>query len=72
MRISRRDLLAGGVAVSAGLLGACGDSSTSHRTTPATMPGSDLGAVEHIVFIMQENRSFDSYFGTYPGANGSR
>ncbi len=70
MRISRRELLAGGVAVSAGLLGACGDSSTSHRTTPATKPGSDLGAVEHIVFIMQENRSFDHYFGTYPGVRG--
>ncbi|MCW3027895.1 MAG: hypothetical protein JWN81_1106 [Solirubrobacterales bacterium] len=26
--------------------------------------------IQHIVMIMQENRSFDSYFGTYPGANG--
>ena len=26
--------------------------------------------LKHIVVIMQENRSFDSYFGTYPGANG--
>jgi phospholipase C len=26
--------------------------------------------IRHIVVIMQENRSFDSYFGTYPGANG--
>jgi len=26
--------------------------------------------IEHIVVIMQENRSFDNYFGTYPGANG--
>jgi phospholipase C len=23
-----------------------------------------------VIIIMQENRSFDSYFGTYPGANG--
>ena len=29
-----------------------------------------LGKIKHFVFIMQENRSFDSYFGTYPGANG--
>ena len=29
-----------------------------------------LEKIEHFVFIMQENRSFDSYFGTYPGANG--
>jgi phospholipase C len=26
--------------------------------------------IRHVVIIMQENRSFDSYFGTYPGANG--
>jgi phospholipase C len=26
--------------------------------------------IKHIVIIMQENRSFDEYFGTYPGANG--
>ena len=26
--------------------------------------------IAHVVVIMQENRSFDSYFGTYPGADG--
>src|SRR4029450_11549060 len=26
--------------------------------------------IRHVVVIMQENRSFDSYFGTYPGAGG--
>src|SRR5438105_7046285 len=26
--------------------------------------------IHHVVVIMQENRSFDSYFGTYPGADG--
>jgi phospholipase C len=26
--------------------------------------------IRHIIIIMQENRSFDSYFGTYPGADG--
>jgi phospholipase C len=26
--------------------------------------------IQHVVMIMQENRSFDSYFGTYPGARG--
>lgn len=29
-----------------------------------------LEKIEHIVMIMQENRSFDHYFGTYPGADG--
>jgi phospholipase C len=26
--------------------------------------------LKHLIFIMQENRSFDSYFGTFPGADG--
>jgi phospholipase C len=26
--------------------------------------------IQHFIFIIQENHSFDSYFGTYPGANG--
>ena len=26
--------------------------------------------IQHIIIIMQENRSFDSYFGTFPGADG--
>ena len=28
--------------------------------------------IEHIIFIIQENHSFDNYFGTYPGATGLR
>jgi len=32
----------------------------------ATAPaGSDIGALEHIVFLMMENRSYDHYFGSY-------
>jgi len=26
--------------------------------------------IQHIIFIIQENHSYDNYFGTYPGANG--
>jgi phospholipase C len=26
--------------------------------------------IKHFIFIIQENHSFDSYFGTFPGANG--
>ena len=28
--------------------------------------------IQHVIVIMQENRSFDSYFGTYPGRTASR
>ncbi|HEV2403193.1 MAG TPA: alkaline phosphatase family protein [Candidatus Saccharimonadales bacterium] len=31
---------------------------------------SGIHKIKHIVIIMQENRSFDSYFGTFPGADG--
>jgi len=35
-------------------------------------PGSaSFGKIEHVVFIVKENRSFDNYFGTFPGANGA-
>jgi phospholipase C len=27
--------------------------------------------IQHIVFIIKENRSFDNYFGTFPGADGA-
>jgi phospholipase C len=32
--------------------------------------GNDIHKIQHVVVIMQENRSFDSYFGTYPGVDG--
>jgi phospholipase C len=31
---------------------------------------SGIQTIQHVVIIMQENRSFDHYFGTYPGADG--
>jgi phospholipase C len=67
----RRIFLGGALATGAGLLAAaCGSSPTvSHATTTAPA-GSDLGAIEHVVFLMQENRSFDHYFGTYKGVRG--
>src|SRR5436309_14753311 len=32
------------------------------------VPG--MHKLKHVVIVMQENRSFDSYFGTFPGADG--
>ena len=42
--------------------------STSSQQLAASSPAS--GFIQHIVIIMQENRTFDHYFGTYPGAHG--
>ena len=39
---------------------------------PVTVtPSSPTGQIKHIVFFIKENRTFDDYFGTYPGANGA-
>src|SRR5579859_1987057 len=47
------------------ILGIGGLASTAHATT---LRG--IHKIRHVVIIMQENRSFDSYFGTFPGADG--
>jgi phospholipase C len=67
--ISRRSFLAGGLGLAgAGLIEAVRPGAAAAAVRRRA--GSDLGAVEHVVFLMQENRSFDHYFGTYPGVNG--
>ena len=53
----------------AAILILAGRAPTQTTTPPAMPPG--LDKIQHFVFIMQENRSFDHYFGTYPGAEGT-
>jgi phospholipase C len=33
-------------------------------------PPAGIHKIKHVVILMMENRSFDEYFGTYPGADG--
>src|SRR5947209_2127834 len=54
----------GDAAVDAAAARHCVPASTRH---PATQ---GIHKIKHIVVIMQENRSFDQYFGTFPGADG--
>jgi phospholipase C len=37
---------------------------------PGASAPTGIHKIQHVIIIMQENRSFDSYFGTYPGADG--
>jgi phospholipase C len=37
---------------------------------PLADPEAGIMNLDHLIFIVQENRSFDHYFGTYPGADG--
>jgi phospholipase C len=44
----------------------------THRksTTASESAATGIDKIQHVVMVVQENRSFDSYFGTYPGATG--
>src|SRR2546425_11284139 len=43
------------------------------KQLPAPPPADGVGLekIQKIVFIIKENRSFDHYFGTFPGADGA-
>jgi phospholipase C len=45
-------------------------SAPAHHRHHRHNPLAGIHKIKHIVIVMQENRSFDSYFGTYPGADG--
>jgi phospholipase C len=38
------------------------------ESAPEASPG--MKKIKHVIWIIQENRSFDNYFGTFPGADG--
>jgi phospholipase C len=70
--LSRRKLLASatalsGVAASGAILPA--NLRKMLAATPSDLRGR-LTDIKHIVILMQENRSFDHYFGTMPGVRG--
>jgi phospholipase C len=75
-RVSRRTLLKGGLALgAAGTAGSAGLSSSAGASidralavAPSNLPS--LSDIRHVVFLMQENRSFDHYFGTLSGVRG--
>jgi phospholipase C len=48
-----------------------GDERNITSTSPAvTIDVNGVFKIRHVVIIMQENRSFDQYFGTYPAVDG--
>src|SRR2546430_4690841 len=63
--VARRFVL--GVLMIGTLIASCGPS-PSRSPSPSDLKG--IHKIRHVVVVMQENRSFDSYFGTYPGADG--
>jgi len=70
--VSRRELLKIGAAtataeLAAVLLPGCGGGPSPG---PAPSVCSKLTDIEHVVIFIQENRSFDHYFGSYRGVRG--
>ena len=53
-----------------GLLAACGGHSHSPMSPGTTSNCAKITDIDHVVILMQENRSFDHYFGGYRGARG--
>jgi phospholipase C len=69
--VTRRRFLAGAVGLGAGF-GAL-SASAACAGLPTWLGGPSRGAglpLRHLVLLMQENRSFDHYFGRFPGADG--
>ena len=69
----RRLLILASIALAGcGVAGQTHPGAAPNTFTPSAVHPSDLAIhkIRHVVMIVQENRSFDSYFGTYPGADG--
>ncbi len=65
--MTRRSLLQAGAA--AGFAALAADPMVKAALAAKPVPGK-LSDIEHVVFLIQENRSFDHYFGTLPGVRG--
>jgi phospholipase C len=65
--LTRREALRGGTALGASALLANSLIARALATTPGC---GSLNDIEHVVFLIQENRSFDHYFGSYRGVTG--
>jgi phospholipase C len=64
----RRPLLA--LAIVVGAASAAVAAALTTGGSHAAAPPVGIHKIKHVIVIMQENRSFDQYFGTYPGADG--
>ncbi len=68
--VTRRDALRGAGAAGLGVLGAGGIESLLAAAAAAAPRAGSLKDIEHVVILIQENRSFDHYFGTLSGVRG--
>jgi len=73
MRAGFAALVKPAAVVSAALLGlalAAVPAAASPSASPPSAQHQAVTPVKHFIFLMQGGRTFDNYFGTYPGADG--
>src|ERR1039457_7061010 len=69
--LSRREVLKIGAAAGAAtLLPGCGALNTAASAVQALTGCAKISDIDHVVIFIQENRSFDHYFGSYRGVRG--
>jgi len=61
---------AGGPAAGASTTRAAGSERVTGGPNGTYVVPPGIHKIRHVIIVMQENRSFDSYFGTFPGADG--
>jgi phospholipase C len=68
--------VAAALIASTALVACSGNSASSFGGASRILPqskggGSGSGYIQHVVLVIQENRTFDNFFSTFPGADGT-
>lgn len=75
----RRSFLVSVLLIAVGIAGCSGGSTSQQAGGTPMIPGRQFtkrasgssSPIQHVVIMIQENRSFDNFFATFPGANGT-
>ena len=68
--MSDRRVLVAAAALGVSVMIAAGVNAHARAALPKPTALVGIHKIRHVIVIMQENRSFDEYFGTFPGADG--
>jgi phospholipase C len=68
--LTRRRLLQGAARIASSAAATLMPPNVRRMLAQQQPPRSSLGEIKHVVILMQENRSFDHYFGTLAGVRG--
>ena len=72
MRLPALFLWTGAIGASLALAGCGGSAALPQGAGYSPFGGLHSSPIQHVVLIIQENRSFDNFFATFPGAHGAK